>query len=99
MRHTCLVVILVYVRDQVVDFQIRERDEVYWCYPCSFWDSDQGVDMADILERKKTHFVVWRPKPGAAPPVLVIGQFQFGNPPSMSGLQRFPLAPVVGFDD
>src|SRR5437868_3308788 len=55
--------------------------------------------MADILERKKTHFVVWRPKPGAAPPVLVIGQFQYGNPPSMTGQQRFPLAPVTGFDD
>jgi pullulanase len=55
--------------------------------------------MADILERKKTHFVVWRPKPDAAPPVLVIGLFQFGNPPSLSGLQRIPLAPVVGCDD
>lgn len=28
--------------------------------------------MADILERKKTHFVVCWPKLGAAPPVLVI---------------------------
>jgi hypothetical protein len=49
--------------------------------------------MADILERKKTHFVVWRPKSGAAPPVLVIGQFQFGNPPINVGATALSLSP------
>jgi pullulanase/glycogen debranching enzyme len=55
--------------------------------------------MADILDRRKTQFVLWRPKPTAAPPVLVIGQFQYGNSPSMSGQQRIALTPVAGFDD
>ncbi len=55
--------------------------------------------MADILERKKTHFVLWRPTPGALPPILVIGQFQYGNTPTLIEIQRLPLAPVAGFND
>ncbi|MEI9815373.1 MAG: alpha-amylase family glycosyl hydrolase [Acidobacteriota bacterium] len=54
---------------------------------------------ADILEKKRTHFVLWHPKPTAAPPVLVLGEFQAGNPPSLINIQRFPLQPVDGFDD
>ncbi len=55
--------------------------------------------MADILERKATAFLVWRPKPGAPAPVLVIGRFAAGNPPTLAAEQRFPLAPVPPFDD
>ena len=34
---------------------------------------------ADLLDRKQTHFVLWHAKPAAAPPVLVIGEFQAGQ--------------------
>jgi len=53
--------------------------------------------MADILDRRATQFVVWRP--AAPPPVLVIGQFQPGNPPSLANGQRFPFRQAAGFDD
>ncbi|MBV9826061.1 MAG: alpha amylase [Alphaproteobacteria bacterium] len=55
--------------------------------------------MADILDRKKTSFVLWRPKTGAAPPVLVIGRFKAGNPSTLDGARRFDLRPASGFDD
>jgi pullulanase len=55
--------------------------------------------MADLLQRKETHFVLWRPKPQADAPQLVIGEFQYGNPPSLGKERRFALAPVDGFDD
>ena len=54
---------------------------------------------ADLLNRKQTDFVLWRAKPAAAPPVLLIGEFQAGNPPSLKNAKRFPLAPVAGFED
>jgi pullulanase len=54
---------------------------------------------ADLLDRKKTHFVLWHPTPEAAPPVLVIGEFRFGNPPVLANVQRFSLVPVGGFTD
>lgn len=55
--------------------------------------------MADILDRRQTQFVVWRPALDAPPPVLVIGQFQPGNPPTLINPQRFPFRPAAGFDD
>jgi 1,4-alpha-glucan branching enzyme len=55
--------------------------------------------MADILERRKTQFAVWRPAPDAPPPVLVIGQFQPGNPPSLINGQRIPFSRAAGFTD
>lgn len=54
---------------------------------------------ADLLDRKQTQFVLWRAKPSATAPVLVIGRFQAGNPPTLAGAHRFPLAPVAGFPD
>jgi pullulanase len=55
---------------------------------------------ADLLNRKRTQFVLWHPKPDAsAGPVLVIGQFQAGNPPKLANAQRFALTPVAGFPD
>ena len=54
---------------------------------------------ADLLDRKQTHFVLWHATPAAAPPVLVIGEFQPGNPPSLANVKRFSLAPVAGFTD
>lgn len=55
--------------------------------------------MADILRRKKSAFLVWRSKPGAPAPVLVIGRFSYGNPPSLADAQRIPLNRVEGLDD
>jgi pullulanase len=51
---------------------------------------------ADILERKKSHFVLGRPQTTATAPQLVIGQLQPGNPPALQGQQQFPLTAVVG---
>ncbi len=39
--------------------------------------------MTSLLDRRKTHFVLWRPEPVAAaarPPALVIGQFDSATP-------------------
>src|SRR5437588_838966 len=46
----------------------------------------------DLLERKRTHFVLWRPGRTNPPPALVIGTFLAGNPPSFQPLNRFDLA-------
>lgn len=54
---------------------------------------------ADLLDRKKTHFLLWHAKPEAAPPTLVIGEFQFGNPPTLTNVRRFPLIQEPGFTD
>jgi pullulanase len=47
----------------------------------------------DLLERKQTHFVLWRPAITNPPPALVIGTFRAGNPPSFEPLNKFDLAP------
>ena len=46
----------------------------------------------DLLQRKRTHFVLWRPGRVNPPPALVIGTFIEGNPPSFQRLNRFDLA-------
>lgn len=50
----------------------------------------------DLLLRKSTHFVLWSPRPVAVPPVLVIGQFQPGNPPTLAARKRLPLTASAG---
>ena len=35
---------------------------------------------ADLLDRRKTHFTLWRPNGNTNAPKLVIGKFQAGNP-------------------
>ena len=47
----------------------------------------------DLLQRKRTHFLLWRPAVTDPPPALVIGAFRAGNPPSFERLDRFDLAP------
>jgi pullulanase len=47
----------------------------------------------DLLQRKQTHFVLWRPAITNPPPALIIGTFQAGNPPSFQLLNRFDLTP------
>jgi 1,4-alpha-glucan branching enzyme len=51
---------------------------------------------ADILDRKATNFVLWRPSNNAKPPSLIIGQLQSGNPPVLTGTKQFPLTAVAG---
>lgn len=53
-----------------------------------------------LLKRKRTHFVLLRPRNVQPAPKLVIGRFQPGNPPTLSGeqvfdLQNSPLSPDV----
>lgn len=48
---------------------------------------------SDLLLRRQTHFALWRPHSGGAPPVLVIGSFVAGNPNTLQGKQELPLAP------
>ena len=48
--------------------------------------------MAHLFGLKKSAFVLWNPHNiNPEPPMLVIGQFQAGNPPSLANRQVFPL--------
>ena len=47
----------------------------------------------DLLQRKRTHFVFWRPGGGGLPPGLVIGTFSPGPPPSLAGQRTYVLSP------
>ncbi len=48
---------------------------------------------ADLLHRKVTDFVLWRPRYTDPPPCLIIGQLRPGNPPAFGDEQRFELRP------
>jgi pullulanase len=48
---------------------------------------------SDLLDRKVTHFVLWRPRNTNPPPKLVIGKFQPGNPPSLADQKTVDLRP------
>jgi pullulanase len=54
---------------------------------------------SDLALRRRTHFVLWRPRSTAAAPKLIIGQFQPGNPPTLSNERSIALALLEGFDD
>jgi pullulanase len=45
----------------------------------------------DILKRKETHFILWRPRNTNPVPGLVIGQFRSGNPPGLVNVQVIDL--------
>ena len=51
---------------------------------------------ADVLKRKLTHFVLWRPNASTTSPTLVIGRLAPGNPPTFTGPKRFPLVAAAG---
>jgi 1,4-alpha-glucan branching enzyme len=38
---------------------------------------------ADLLTRRETHFLLWRPSETATAPLLILGTFQPGNPPTL----------------
>ncbi len=46
----------------------------------------------DLLKRRTTHFVLWKPQ-GPTAPVLVLGTMVPGNPPAFSQLVAQPLMP------
>lgn len=51
---------------------------------------------ANILERRATHFVLWRPRALETPPQLIIGQLQPANPPQLINQKQFPMTAAVG---
>src|SRR4051812_42152484 len=46
---------------------------------------------ADLLDRRKTHFTLWRPNANTNAPILVIGTFQASNPNVVTNQLEFPL--------
>ena len=54
---------------------------------------------ADLLQRKTTHFVLWRPHHTTTPPRLIIGTLQPGNPPAFVDEQQHDLAPAADAPD
>lgn len=53
----------------------------------------------DIVRRKRTHFVLWRPGVTSNPPKLVIGTSTSGPNPRFTNQQKFVLRPVEGIPD
>ncbi len=47
---------------------------------------------ADLLDRRKTHFTLWRPNGNTNAPKLVIGTFQAGNPNIVANRTELSLA-------
>jgi pullulanase len=52
--------------------------------------------VADLLNRKSTHFILWAPKPGAQPPRLILGELQLTNPVSLANEQSIAMTAVAG---
>jgi pullulanase len=52
-----------------------------------------------LLNRKRTHFVLWRPRHVQPVPKVRIGVFQGGNPPSLAGEQTLDLQQSSTFAD
>src|SRR2546423_61176 len=50
---------------------------------------------ADLLTRRSTHFVLWRPDQSTVPPVLICGKFTPGNPPKLTSERQFPMNPAA----
>lgn len=51
---------------------------------------------ADILHRKETHFVLWRPRAVGTAPRLIIGELRRGNPPKLANQMQYSMTPAVG---
>jgi pullulanase len=54
--------------------------------------------IADLLQRKRTHFVLWAPQAAAQPPALVIGEFVNTNPASLINERTLSLTAVSQAD-
>lgn len=55
--------------------------------------------MSDLLRRKETHFILWRPRESEPPPKLVIGSFEPGNPPKFINERSLELRPSPDMAD
>lgn len=53
----------------------------------------------DLLSRKKTHFVLWRPGASKPAPTLYIGNIQPDDPDRLQKLKEFPLKPSAEFPE
>jgi pullulanase len=51
--------------------------------------------IADLLQRKRTHFVLWTPQAPGQAPSLVIGEFQPTNPATLVNERTIPLTPAA----
>jgi pullulanase len=51
---------------------------------------------ADLLARRSSHFLLWRPNNSLAAPVLIFGKFQAGNPPTLAGERRLTMKAAPG---
>ncbi len=51
---------------------------------------------ADLLTRRVSNFVLWRPNQSSTPPFLIFGTFQPGNPPTLAGERQLPMDPAPG---
>jgi len=54
---------------------------------------------SDLLQRKETHFALWRPARNQPAPRLVIGKLKHGNPPDFIEHNRFDLQPTAEHTD
>lgn len=61
--------------------------------------SSMELEMANILMRKRSAFVLWRVGSTAIPPDLIIGKLQSGNPIKIVNEQRLAMQPAPGFSD
>jgi pullulanase len=53
--------------------------------------------MTHLFELKKSAFVLWNPHRIDPAPMLIIGQFQAGNPPRLANRQAFPLTQEAAY--
>jgi pullulanase len=53
---------------------------------------------ADLLSRRATHLVLWRPNQSAVPPRLIIGRLRAGNPPTRIGERQFKMTAAGGVE-
>jgi len=51
---------------------------------------------ADLITRKSTHFVLWRPNGSTAIPLLILGKFQAGNPSTLVNARQLPMTQAPG---
>jgi pullulanase len=57
------------------------------------------IGLPNLLTRRRSAFVLWRPRQTQPPPRLVLGRFQAGNPPSLADEVVHDLALVQGIPD
>ncbi|MDQ3831290.1 MAG: hypothetical protein M3361_18730, partial [Candidatus Tectomicrobia bacterium] len=55
--------------------------------------------VTNLLERKRTHFVLWAPQTGAQAPKLIIGELQATNPVSLTNERALDMADAPGSRD